>query len=90
MDTPITPPGGMADRIREIMADKLLIDASPEALGAEDDLVGEHGVDSVRLFDLVVGLEGEFGVQFEDNELVLANFATLAAIAARVSAKQGG
>ena len=74
-------------RIRSILAEKLFMDASPEAVADDDSLTGKHGVDSVRLFDLVVGLESEFSIAFDDSELALAHFDTVAGIAARVKAK---
>ena len=74
-------------RVRTIVVERLMLPVAPEALGVGEDLADRYGVDSVRLFDLVVGLEEDFGISFEDQELKLANFATLGDIVARLREK---
>ena len=83
------PAEGLEERIRAILSEKLFMDASESALGSRDSLIVQHGVDSVRLFDLVVGLEGEFGIAFDDDELALRYFDTVSDIIEKVAAKMG-
>jgi acyl carrier protein len=77
----------LAGRIREIIVERLFLEIEPDDIGEDDSLTDAYGVDSVRLFDMIVGLEEDFGVSFEDEELKLKNFDTVGAIAARVAAK---
>lgn len=57
----------MLEKIQELVADKLGVDASQVVPGAsfKDDL----GADSLDLFELVMSLEEEFGVEIPTDEL---------------------
>jgi acyl carrier protein len=46
-----------------------------------------YGIDSVALFELVVGLEDEFGVAMEDTDFQIETFRTVNSIAEFVEAK---
>ncbi len=74
-------------RIAEILVDRLFLDVDPGQIDPQESLTQNYGVDSVRLFDFVVGLEEDFAVSFEDEELTLENFDSLARIVARTQAK---
>ncbi len=77
----------LAKRIKEILVERLFLDVDPASLDSAQSLTESYGVDSVRLFDMVVGLEEDFSVSFEDEELTIENFDTVAAIAGRVREK---
>lgn len=79
----------LSTTIKRIVVERLFLEVAPEKLGANESLTDAYGVDSVRLFDLIVGMEDEFGISFEDDELLLDNFDTVEAIAKRVRDKQG-
>ena len=76
-------------RVRNLAVERLALGVAPDDLDPKAGLAEVYGVDSVRLFDLIVGLEDDFGVSFPDNELKLANFATVEAIVERLRAKLG-
>ena len=80
-------PDNLEARIKEIIVERLFLEIAPADLGGADSLTETYGVDSVMLFDMVVGLEADFDVSFEDEELSIENFDTVAAVAARVTAK---
>jgi len=80
-------PDDLPMRVKAIAVERLALGVEPENLDPKAGLADAHGVDSVRLFDLIVGLEVDFGVSFEDRELKLANFATIDDIVARIRAK---
>ncbi len=80
-------PAELSARIKAILVERLFLDIAPEALGDRESLTLKYGVDSVRLFDMVVGLEEDFGVSFADDELRIANFDSVAVIATRVAEK---
>lgn len=77
----------LEDRIRAILVERLFLEVAPETIGVEQSLTEEYGVDSVRLFDMVVGLEEDFDISFEDDELAIRNFDTVTAIVTRVREK---
>ena len=77
----------LAKRIKEILVERLFLDVDPTSVESAQSLTESYGVDSVRLFDMVVGLEEDFSLSFEDEELTIENFDTVATIAARVREK---
>jgi acyl carrier protein len=52
-----------SERIRELLAEVCAI--SPESIQVDRPLL-EYGLDSARAIDLLVGLEGEFGLTIPD------------------------
>jgi len=74
-------------RIKTVLVERLFLDVQPEAIGSTESLTEAYGVDSVRLFDMIVGLEEDFDVSFADDELTVANFDTVEAILVRVREK---
>ncbi|MFW5858117.1 MAG: acyl carrier protein [Planctomycetota bacterium] len=80
-------PANLQDRIAEIMVERLFLDIEPSEVAPEESLTLKYGVDSVRLFDMVVSMEDDFEISFEDDELTLDNFDTLARVTANVKEK---
>jgi acyl carrier protein len=80
-------PPDLKNRIAEILVERLFLDVPPADIGENESLTLKYGVDSVRLFDMVVSLEDDFEISFEDDELVLENFDTLNRIADQVQQK---
>jgi acyl carrier protein len=74
----------LAGRITARIAAQLRLPDGYE-LGRERDLA-ELGLSSLQSVVLVVGLEAEFGIAFDDDSLVVENFRTVDAIAALVEA----
>ncbi len=74
-------------RIKEIIIASLFLDIDTDGLDATESLTETYGVDSVRLFDMIVGMEEAFQISFEDEELLLENFDTVRAITDRVRDK---
>ncbi len=80
-------PDQLKDRIRSIRVERLFLQIDPIELKETTSRTAVHGVDSVRLFDMAVGLEEDFDISFEDEELQVENFDTVAAIAERIQSK---
>ena len=57
----------MLEKIREILEEELNID--PEDVNEDSDFRDDLGVDSLDLFELVMNLENEYGVEFPAEEL---------------------
>ncbi|MEF2966125.1 acyl carrier protein [Paenibacillus sp. M1] len=47
----------------------------------------ENGIDSMRVIQLVVMIEGRYNIAFDDDELTLDNFSTLRSIRDKIFAK---
>ena len=79
--------GEILPRVKAMLVERLFLDVAPGAIGDDDDLVKRFGVDSVRIFEVVVGLEETFGVSFADEDFAVESFATPRRIAEIVAAK---
>jgi acyl carrier protein len=71
------------------MVERLFLTVKPEDIKDDESLTLKYGIDSVRLFDMVVGMEDDFDVSFEDEELTLENFDSLNRIVSSLSEKMG-
>ncbi len=57
----------MLEQIKELVADKLGADA--EAITEQTSFKEDLGADSLDLFELVMGLEDEFGIEIPTDDL---------------------
>lgn len=57
----------MLDKLKEIIEDKLSVDVAD--ITAETNFKDDLGVDSLDLFELVMALEEEFGVEIPSEDL---------------------
>ena len=73
--------------IKEIMVERLFLKIAPEDIEDDALLMENLGVDSVSVFEIVVGLEEVYGISFEDDEFRLETFRTPRAIAEHVRKK---
>ncbi len=76
-------------QVKQLIVERLFLDVAPESIGDDDNLLEKFGVDSVRLFEIVVGLEEAFGVTFADQDFSVDRFATARSIAGVVAEKSG-
>jgi len=77
------------EKIKRYVAEKLQTGSS-ERLEADDSLFEAGVLDSVGIFDLVTYLEGEFGVEIGDEQIVPENFESIGAITRFVHAARDG
>ncbi|MGG1516570.1 acyl carrier protein [Paenibacillus oryzisoli] len=54
-----------------------------------DDPIKEMGIDSIKMVNLIVQIEQHFGIAFEDEELVIDFFSTVALFASSILDKLG-
>ncbi|HLX64718.1 MAG TPA: acyl carrier protein [Planctomycetota bacterium] len=81
------PADRIEDRVKTMIVDRLMLSAQPSELGDDDDLVSKWDVDSVRLMELVIGLEEVFGIQLGEDEFSIKKFRTVKNISEVVRAK---
>jgi acyl carrier protein len=74
------------DDLRRMVADVLEIE--PEELGADDDLAGEHGADSLQAIEILASIEKAYDVEIPQEEL--AKMTTLRAVYDVVKTHAGG
>ena len=76
------------DRLRTFIVEELSWEGSASELTDDFPLLERGALDSLGIFQLVSFIEGEFGVEIRDEELVRENFGTLADIARLVDDKR--
>ncbi len=74
-------------RLKTLIVERLFLKVAPEEIETEASLIDDYGIDSVSLLELVVGLEDEFGIEIEDGDFNVANFASVASLATFVAAR---
>lgn len=74
--------------VKEIMVERLFLKISPDQIADDTEIMPELGVDSVSVFEIVVGLEEIYGISFADDEFQLETFRTPKSIADYVRARQ--
>lgn len=78
----------LKDRIKELVVQCLFLDVDPSSIKDDDNLMEVHGVDSVNLFEIVVALEEDYGISFEDEDFDVETFSTVGSIAELVERKR--
>jgi len=64
------PDTELKEKIKRLIVDRLKLEMEPSEIGDADPLFGEGlGLDSIDALELVLGLEQEFGVKIEDEEV---------------------
>lgn len=75
-------------RLKRLIVERLKLEMDPEEIGDADPLFGEGlGLDSIDALELVLGLEQEFDVKIEDEEVGGEALASVDALAAFVRDK---
>lgn len=78
----------LALRMKNLIISRLKLEIEPEEIEDDQPLFGEGlGLDSIDALELVLGLEQEFGVKIEDEEVGVKAFASIDALVAFVREK---
>jgi acyl carrier protein len=75
-------------QIKQMIVERLFLQVAPGEIADDAPLMETYGIDSVALFEIVVGLEDEFGVAMEDTDFKIDTFRTVDSIAAFVESRQ--
>ena len=71
----------LAPRVKELIVRRLKLDIDPNSIANDAPLFGEGlGLDSIDALELVLGLEQEFGIKVEDEEVGVKAFASVNAL----------
>jgi acyl carrier protein len=85
-------PAAIKLRIKQILVDRLKLDRAPESIGDAEPLFGPEGLglDSIDALELVLGVEQEFGVKIENEEVGSEALSSVDRLAEFVLARQSG
>ncbi|MEI6503174.1 MAG: acyl carrier protein [Armatimonadota bacterium] len=79
----------LKQQIKDMIVERLFLKVQPDAIPDEGNLMDLYNIDSVNLFEIVVGLEEDFGVSLEDTDFSTETFSTVDNIAEFVAQKRG-
>lgn len=79
----------LKQQIKDMIVERLFLNVAPEEIPDEGNLMELYNIDSVNLFEIVVGLEEDFGISFEDADFSTETFSTVENIAGCVAQKRG-
>ena len=75
------------DQLKDMIVERLFLSVAPSEIADDDVLMEKFEIDSVRLFEIVIGLEEVFDVSLEDDEFSIERFENVKAIADLVREK---
>ena len=78
----------LKQQIKEMIVERLFLDADPNAIADDENLMENYEIDSVNLFEIVVGLEEQFEISFEDEDFSVDLFANVNSLADYVERKR--
>ena len=78
----------LKEQLKEMIVERLFLNLAAAQIEDEADLMQSYGIDSVNLFEIIVGLEDEFGITVEDEDFSVEAFATVSNIAELVKRKR--
>ena len=78
----------LKQQIKDMIVERLFLNVAPADIPDAANLMDEYKVDSVNLFEIVVGLEEEFEIMLEDTDFSTETFSTVDNIAAFVDQKR--
>jgi len=78
-------------RVKELIVRQLKLDVDPATIADDAPLFGDAdgglGLDSIDALELVLGVEKEFGIKVQDEEVGVTTFASVNALCAFVRQK---
>lgn len=84
-----TGESGLKERIKKTIVERLKLDVEPSEIGDSQPLFGDGlGLDSIDALELVLGIEQEFGVKIEDEEVGTQALASVDTLAEFIQSKQ--
>ncbi|MGD9496570.1 MAG: acyl carrier protein [Armatimonadota bacterium] len=78
----------LKQQIKEMIVERLFLDVDPGSIGDDENLMESYQIDSVNLFEIVVGMEEQFEISFEDDDFSVDLFATVNSLADFVAQKR--
>jgi acyl carrier protein len=79
----------LKQQIKDMIVERLFLSVAPSDIPDEGNLMDLYNIDSVNLFEIVVGLEEDFEISLEDADFSTETFSTVENIAGYVEQKRG-
>jgi acyl carrier protein len=81
-------PTDIEDRVKKVITERLKLNVNAEEISNNTPLIGKGlGLDSVGVLELVVGLEQEFDIMFDDSEMNIELFENIGSLTNYINKK---
>lgn len=81
-------PTDIEDRVKKVITERLKLNVNAEEISNNTPLIGKGlGLDSVGVLELVVGLEQEFDMMFDDSEMNIELFENIGSLTNYINKK---
>ncbi|MFO7900916.1 MAG: phosphopantetheine-binding protein [Planctomycetota bacterium] len=75
------PDGRIEDRLKQMIVERCFLDIAPASIEDDEPLMKRRDIDSLKLFEIVVGTEEEFGISVMNENFSVDHFRTVGDIA---------
>lgn len=81
-------PTDIEDRVKKVITERLKLNVNAGEISNNTPLIGKGlGLDSVGVLELVVGLEQEFDIMFDDSEMNIELFENIGSLTNYINKK---
>jgi acyl carrier protein len=80
----------LKQQLKQMIVERLFLKVDPQDIPDDANLMETYNIDSVNIFEIVVGLEDDFGISLAEEDFSIEAFATVDGIAELVTRKRGG
>jgi acyl carrier protein len=75
------------DQIKKMIVERLFLDVEPSDIVDDDLIMEKYDIDSVRLFEMVIGVEELFGIVIDEDDFDIELFKNVKSVADYVKGK---
>lgn len=75
------------DKIKKMISDEVLVGVSVDDIGDDASLISDLNLDSIQMLSLITGLESEFNIMLDEEDLDLENLSSVNKLAEFVQKK---
>jgi acyl carrier protein len=65
------------DKIKKMISDEVLVGVSVDEIGDDASLITDLNLDSIQMLSLITGLESEFNIMLDEEDLDLENLSSV-------------
>ena len=76
------------DQIKAMIVERLFLDVKPSDIADDDLIMEKYKIDSVRLFEMVIGVEELFGIVIDEEDFDISLFENVSSVADYVRGKK--
>ena len=77
------------DKIKAMISDEVLVGVSVDEIGDDASLISDLNLDSIQMLSLITGMESQFNIMLDEEDLDLENLSSVNKLAEFVKKKLG-